>query len=598
MGVVRGASIEQAAWLLNPPDIGPSCEVLLADRLFHDLDADETNGLLAFIRASQDSSGAWLNATGQPDLSLSVLGWWARVQAGDDPTDDSMIRARRAVHAMGGAQRAHFSVRLWLAMAGQIPWSFLPAVPGELFLLPEASWLSPSRFSPWARGMLVPYYVIARAPARLHLADAAPLLLERRPETPVPPRLTRPGLTGDVLQAIDRSVRLARKFPRGILSRWAIERAQANLCESQQDHGGWFSFRPTLLSLIALRVMGLTCDDARIERALGYLRRCRGRVKLTSGPEQGRVLLAQGQSGPGLRTLAPLVGIDLVDTDVDWLLEQELRQPGPWQSRADARAGGWSAEPGAGQHVDVDATCRVLDAISGLPSNSSRAGSTWGATRRAIDLTLAMQEGEGGFARFERGESKVWMRALPWQDADLLCFGESDDLVHIRLTGDVLAQLGGTGFRLDDDRVHRAVTWLEQHARTPLVQEDIEVLSTLARGVGAVCPPEHGLRQSLEKNLRARQHEDGSFGSLVDTARAVRGLLGLGTPCVQVIRAVRHIIESVDRDPDLERSPAFLREGGPTPDTHDPSATALEIVQALGEYRRTSATHVSAARVQ
>ena len=293
----RGARIERprrsttanqspTPWLLTVPDVGPACEMLLADRLFHDLAPAEREGLAEWIRERQDTdSGAWLDARGRPDLSLTALGWWACKVAGDDASTDRMTRAVRVVHALGGAQRAHFSVRLWLAMGGQIPWSWLPAIPSELFLLPPSVPLSPARFSPWARGMLIPYQLIARAPARLQLPDAEALLLKRNDGTPVVPRLTRPGLAGDLLQAFDRTVKLSRKLPRGPLPGAAAQRALQWIDAHQQGHGGWFSVRPTLLSLVALRVAGAASDDPRIRRGLDYLRAARGLVRDGDTPD-------------------------------------------------------------------------------------------------------------------------------------------------------------------------------------------------------------------------------------------------------------------------------------------------------------------------
>ena len=168
-------------WLAAVPDVGPTCEVILADTLLHDLGAAEKADLLRWIRATQDASGAWLSTGGSPDLSLTVLGWWARRCGGDDPAEPSMVRAQRVVHALGGAQRTNFEVRLWLALCGAVPWDFLPAIPGELFLLPRSMWVSPSRVAPWARGVLTPYYVLARAGARLRLPDPSPLMLRRDP---------------------------------------------------------------------------------------------------------------------------------------------------------------------------------------------------------------------------------------------------------------------------------------------------------------------------------------------------------------------------------------------------------------------------------
>lgn len=573
-------------WLLEVPDVGPACEVVIADQLFHDLRDDEQEGLLAWIRGNQDESGAWLDVRGRPDLSLTALGWWARMAEGDDPREESMIRAVRVVHALGGAQRAHFQVRLWMAMGGQIPWSFLPAIPSELFLLPPPMPLSPAMFSPWARSMLTPYLLIARAPAHLQLPDASALLLRRADGELVAPRLTRHGLAGDLLQAFDRTVKLSRKLPRGPLPRLASRRAQAWIDETQQEHGGWFSLRPTLLGLVALRVMGAASDDPRIRRGLDYLRAGRGAARIRHGRAAGDIALAQGVGGPPLCTVARLMRSDPQARDTAWLLRQELSEPGPWQARADAPAGGWPIEAGARSHLDLHATCSVLDALSALPASSSQVAPAWATTRRATDVIIAMQEAGGMFSRFERGEAHVFMRRLPWTDADLLAFGNRDDAGHVRLTAQALAQLGRTGFRMDDDRVGRGIAWLERTVSDEHAHRGIDILSALARCCGAVCPPEHALRKETERRLRARQREDGSFGDMVDTARALTGLLDLGPVCVQVTRAVRYLVEAIDRaGPGLEHMGSVTDDGfGLSPDVIDPSAGAREAALALEEF--------------
>jgi squalene-hopene/tetraprenyl-beta-curcumene cyclase len=571
------------------PDVGPTCEVLLADRLFHDLEGDERDALLAFVRKSQDAEGAWLDAQGRPDLSLTVLGWWVRAQAGDDPDDESMIRARRVVHALGGAQRASFSVRLWLALGGHIPWTFLPAIPSEMFLLPPASPMSPARYSPWARGVLTPYLVLARAGARLQLGspgsrgEATELLLRRNGESLVAPRLTRPGLAGDLLQAFDRTVKLARKLPRGPLPELAVRRALAWIEANQQEHGGWFSLRPTLLSLVALRVMGARSDDDRVRRGLDWLRRARGLARIRHGVGAGQVALAQGLSGTPLSTLARLMRCDPQDHDVAWLVRQELREGGPWQALADAPAGGWPLEVGSRRQLDVAATVAVLDALGALPASSSQTGAAWATTRRATDVLLAMQEPDGGFSRFERGESRVFMRRFPWTDADLLAFGAPDDTDHVRLTAETLAQLAHTGFRTDDDRIARSIAWLERALADEHRHADMPTLAAAARATGALLPAEHALRVEIERRVRARQREDGSFGDLVDTALGVAALADLGHACVQAVRGARHLVAAIERLGDGLAEVGSLRADGfgLSSHTYDPSAAAREAVLAL-----------------
>jgi squalene-hopene/tetraprenyl-beta-curcumene cyclase len=471
-------------------------------------------------------------------------------------------------------------------MAGQIPWSFLPAIPSELFLVPQPFPVGPMSYSPWARGVLIPYLLIARAPARLQLPDASPLLLRRNDGELVAPRLTRHGLAGDLLQAFDRTVKLSRKLPRGPLPGLAAKRALAWIDAAQQEHGGWFSIRPTLLSVVALRVMGVASDDPRIRRGLDHLRASRGLARIRGGAHAGEIALAQGVCGPPLRTVARLMRADPHARDMAWLLRQELSEPGPWQARADAPAGGWPLETGARSHLDLYATCHVLDALATLPASSSQVAPAWATTRRATDVIIAMQEGSGAFSRFERGEADVFMRRLPWTDADLLALGVQGDASHVRLTALALAQLGRTGFRIDDDRVARGVRWLERTVADEHAHRSIDTLAALARCCGTVCPAEHPLRRETERRLRARQREDGGFGNVVDTSRALVALLDLGPVCVQSTRAARFIVESIARaGSDLEHMGSVLDDGfGLSADAFDPSAGAREAALALEDF--------------
>jgi squalene-hopene/tetraprenyl-beta-curcumene cyclase len=578
-------------FLLSVPDIGLACEVLLADRLFHDLGDVERDGLARWIRASQQPSGAWFDPGGRPDLSRTALGWWALVECGDDPTAEHLVRARRVVHELGGAQRASAEVRLWLAMAGHIPWAWLPTLPAELWLLPTVAWLSPSRVSPWARGAMTPYLLLSRAPARVHVSNAAALLLTRPDGEPILPRLVQPGLLGDLLQAFDQSVKLIRKLPRGPILTAALAKVQRWLVAAQQAHGGWFSAHPTLLSLIALRVMGANFDDPRIVRGLAYLRRARGLTRMPGSPTPQ---LAQGLTCAPLATVARLVRVALATDDPDgealvpFLLSEEIRQPGEWQLRTNAPAGGWPCEQGADKYVDTLSTCAVLDALHALPKSSPHQAQVRAAMRRAVEVLLAMQEPDGGFARFERGESEVFMTNFPLRDAQVLSAGALTDPARVRVSAMALRQLARLGFQADDDRIARGVQWLWQRVTVDFQGFDLATLGELAVCSAALCPPTHPLRQTIERQLRGRQREDGSFGAAVDTALAMQGLMALDGACIQTQRAARHLVQLLSA-PSVDGEPANLGGArtpglGMSPVCHDPSAGVREAALALTQF--------------
>ncbi|WP_434421044.1 hypothetical protein [Nannocystis pusilla] len=599
---VSGRAGSEPRWSLGVPDISLACEVLLADRLFHDLTPEEAEGLARWIRADQQPSGAWHLPGGGPDLSLTVFGWWALVEAGDDPSAEHLVRARRVVHELGGAQRANAAVRMWLAMADAIPWSWVPTFPAELWLLPAWAILSPSRVAPWGRGVMTPYLLLSRAPARVHLSDPRALLLTRPDGEPILPRLTQPGLAGDLLQSFDQAVKVIRKLPRGPVLTTALARVQRWLVDAQQRHGGWFSAQPTLLSLMALRVLGASFDDPRIREGLDYLRRARGRTRFAGGTIGQAVHLAQGQVSEPLATTARLVRVALAAGDADaesmltWLLDQEVTAPGEWQLRVNAPAGGWPYEPGADRYVDTLSTCAVLDALAAAPKSSPLQTRIRAAARRAVEVLLAMQELDGGFCRFERGESDVFMTRFPIRDVALLTAGDPHGPGRVRVTAAALRQLARLGFQADDDRVARGLEFLWRRVTMDLSSKtsdmssrtsdyiDVATLAEVGLCAAALCPPTHPLRQTVERQLRGRQREDGSFGAPVLTALAAQALMALeGAACVQTQRAVRALVQAIEADKE-DLGGAWSEGFGLSPVCHDPTAGVREAALALDQF--------------
>lgn len=577
----------QSPWLATVPDVGPACEVLLADALFHDLSAEERAGLLDWVRSQQRADGSWHGAQGR-DLSLTCLGYWVCICAGDDPNSLALRKALRVVHELGGAQRAELNVRLWLAMAGTIEWSWIPSVPAQLFLLPEFMGLSIARLSPWARQVVTALHLLASGPARIHLPEVPELLLRGHEGALIKPRLTSPGLAGDLLQAFDHSLELTRRLSIDRLHRRSLARARSWLESSQQAHGGWFSTRPTLYSLLALRVVGVRSDDLRVRRGLDVLRRARARVEL----DDGGLALAQGCNLPALAVRARLGRVVATEQGSpsaqvhDPLLAAEIARQGPWQRRADAATGGWPEVEDGDSHLDLRASCEVLWALRGTRTTATRA-----SMRRAAEVILAMQEPDGSFARFERGEARVPLARLPWRDADRLNLGTREDEARVERTAAALCELAVLGWRREDDRVERALAWLARVFEAQGHAWSLYALAALVQACVVQCSADDPLRRASEQVLRRRQLEDGSFGDELNTARGLAALVATGEACVQAQRAARHLVGRVgllagsSLGP-IPRLPAGTRAGyGLSPTLRDPSAAASEIYLALRAYR-------------
>jgi hypothetical protein len=356
-------------------------------------------------------------------------------------------------------------------------------------------------------------------------------------------------------------------------------------------------------------VAGVHSDDARVRRGLDYLRRARGWVEVEDPADGSSTrVLAQGLTARPLATLARL-GVT-AGRSPEHLLARELTQAGPWQRRADAPIGGWPVEPGAESHLDLHTTCAVLHALRGVRTTPARA-----SLRRAAEVVLAMQERDGSFARFERGESDVPLSHLPWRDADQLNFGRPDDEDRVVLTAMVVRELAVLGWRREDDRIERACRWLE---RVHGERGHAWSVSTLAEVVRALAvqsspgdstsssgrdnssperdnkrsPKRSEVRKACERQLRTKQWEDGSFGDDLSTARALLALIACGAPCVQAERAARQLVRRVavlaretsseaPSVPDL-RVPGY----GLSARLRDPSAGVRDIHAALSSFRR------------
>ena len=48
-----------------------------------------------------------------------------------------MARARCQIHDLGGVEATNSYTRLYLALGNVLPWSYVPAIPPELILIPS-----------------------------------------------------------------------------------------------------------------------------------------------------------------------------------------------------------------------------------------------------------------------------------------------------------------------------------------------------------------------------------------------------------------------------------------------------------------------------
>ena len=137
-----------------------------------------------------------------------------------------------------------------------------------------------------------------------------------------------------------------------------------------------------------------------------------------------------------------------------WLLKEQVLTGGDWQVKTKNLApGGWAFEFHNDIYPDVDDTAEIVMALNRirLPEDDDRHR----GIERAVRWLLGMQSGNGGWAAFDKDNTKSLIAMIPFAD-----FGEALDPPSGDVTGHVLEMLGQLGYAADHPAVAKALDYL------------------------------------------------------------------------------------------------------------------------------------------
>jgi squalene-hopene/tetraprenyl-beta-curcumene cyclase len=458
-----------------------------------------TDRAATWIRSRQNADGSWSTFHDGPGgLSTTIEAYVALRLAGDDADAEHMRSAAAFARAAGGLERARVFTHIWLAMFGAWSWQRVPALPPEMMLLPPWAPLNPYDFACWARQTIVALSVVLsyrpQRPLPFELAELA------GPRDWSPPR-GETG-TGRALVALDRVLHVYQRHPIRPLRELALARAERWIVDRQEADGSWGGIQPPwVYSLIALHLRGYSLDHPVVRRGLEGL-------ESFAIEDQGLRRLEACQS-PVWDTALALIA--LTDAGVsgndpaivkaaDWLLDEQILARGDWAiKRPGLDPGGWAFEFANANYPDIDDTAEVALALGRVVHPDTE------RVRRAVERGArwieGMQSSDGGWGAFDADNCRAVVRDLPFCD-----FGEVIDPPSADVTAhavELLAALGrpsergvewllaaqeddgswfgrwgvnhvyGTGAAVPaliaakvpetDERIRRAVRWLEDH---------------------------------------------------------------------------------------------------------------------------------------
>jgi squalene-hopene/tetraprenyl-beta-curcumene cyclase len=523
--------------------------------------------LANYIRRRQLPDGGWnIYAGGPSELNATVKAYVALKLAGDSAAAPHMARARYQIHELGGVEATNSYTRLYLALGGALPWSYVPAIPPELILIPSWFFLNIYSMSSWTRAIVVPLMLVYAHKPKWDLAPnpfVQELFLNTSGHIPAFEWDRRLASWRNFFLVLDRLFKLHEKLPWKPLRHWALRRAKQWLLEHLERTEGLGAIYPAMVnSVFALRALGYSADDPVTAREIGHL----AQFEI----EDGDTLRVQPCVSPVWDTAVTMFSLQEAGLPPDhpalvkaarWLLDRQVLGGGDWQiNNPGVEPGGWAFEFRNDFYPDIDDTAFVLMALQRVAYPDPARLKL--ALRRGTAWVLGMQNRDGGWGAFDRNNDSSFLTRVPFADHNAMIDPSTGDL-----TARVLEYLGRLKWPASDPRIQRAVRFLRRDQTADGCWYGRWGVNYLYGTSGALRALETlGLHKEPECQratawLRAVQNPDGGFGESCEsygdegfkvrgrstasqTAWALIGLLAAGDSSEPAVRqAVSYLLE-------------------------------------------------------
>lgn len=413
------------------------------------------------ILKQQRDDGTWGQFYGAPgDLSTSTECYFALKLSGVSASEPNMLRARDFILSQGGIPETRVFTKIWLALFGQWDWKGVPVIPPEIMLFPNWFPVTIYDFSSWARATVVPLLVlldkkpVREIPEWANINELYPLSREETDYS-----IKRPTkLFGweAFFYAGDTILRQLERLPWKPTRGQAIQKAQQWIIAHQEEDGSWGGIQPPwVYSLMALNELGFSPEHPVMAKGIAGFD--------SFSIEDEDTLRVQACVSPLWDTGLSMIA--LLDSEVradhpsllragNYLVEQQILQAGDWKVKAkDVPPGGWAFEFENDLYPDLDDTSEIVMALNRLhlPSDEMKDE----AVDRAVQWLLGMQSSNGGWAAFDKDNSKMLIAKIPFSD-----FGETIDPPSVDVTAHILEMFGQLGYSLNHPAIEKALNYV------------------------------------------------------------------------------------------------------------------------------------------
>ena len=531
----------------------------------------------------QNADGGWSLYPGGPsNISYGVKCYFALKLMGWSKDHPRMVKAREWVLAHGGVVQCNTFTKIYLCALGQYDYDAVPAIPPEIVLFPNWCYFNLYEISSWSRGILVPLSIIyAKKPFKKIPQEQGidELFVGERKNSNLHLHWDRKRPIGwrNFFLFTDRMIHWFERVHIRPLRTMAIRKAERWMLERFEKSDGLGAIYPAMLnSIVALRCLDYSLDDPQMIRAMDEFEKLG--IDCPEGTEDcptptfrmqpcfppvwdtAQAMYALGEAGVRRDDPRMLKA-------ADWILSKEVRQKGDWAEKVKGvEPGGWYFEFNNEFYPDVDDTGQVLLALNFVDNPRERY--QYEVCQRALNWIWAMQCKNGGWASFDKDNTKMIFQYIPFADHNAML-----DPPTVDITGRMLEMLAQYGFTRKDPRVEKAVQFIlkgQESDGSWFGRWGVNYLYgtfLVLRGLEAMGMWNHepAIQQAAEW-IRMVQNADGGWGETCgtyddpnqrgigpstpsQTAWGVLGLLAAGdTRSDSVAKGVRWLIERQHSD--------------------------------------------------
>jgi squalene-hopene/tetraprenyl-beta-curcumene cyclase len=523
---------------------------------------------------TQNPDGGWpLFVNGPSDVSATVKAYWALKFAGHSPNEPRLEAARKRIKALGGIHKVNTYTKFYLALFGQYDWRGVPSIPPEIMLFPKWFYFNLYEMSAWTRSIVVPLSIVwatqPAIPCPAH-ATITELFPDSRRYVPLADTVPNKGFWSRFFLMWDDFFKVMEGRGGHWIRVWALRLAEDWMLERLEDSDGLGAIYPGIANTImAMKCLGYPDTDPRLVAQLQELDRLEvpgedhTRYQPTRSPVWDTVITMIALAESGLDRSHPA----LVQA-CQWVISKEIKIRGDWAvTNPDGPTGGWHFQFNNVFYPDVDDTAMTLLALRHVHLEEPNALIREKSFRRGLEWILSMQSSTGGWAAFDKENTKVLLTKIPFADHNAMIDPPTSDI-----TARVLELLGYIGY----DKTHPACA-----AAIRFVKDEQEADgSWYGRwGVNYIYGTWQALRgfaaigedmsqpavQRAVRWLKSVQHADGGWGETCETysdpskkgagpstpaqtAWALMGLMAAGVYDDSVRRGVEYLVSTQKAD--------------------------------------------------